>query len=142
MLAPVALMLVLSGSCGKASSGLPVIPIEIEGHKVKAEVAVSAAEQSRGLMYRRELGRDAGMLFVYEDARTLSFWMKNTFVPLSIAWIDADGVIVGIDDMHPQTRTAHRSPKPAMYALEVNQGWFEEHGIEAGAKAEFDWPKD
>lgn len=142
LLVPALLMLVLSGSCGRSSAGLVVIPIEIEGHKLKAEVAVSASEQSRGLMYRRELGRNAAMLFVYEDEETLSFWMKNTFVPLSIAWIDADGLIVGIDDMQPQTRTPHRSPRPAQYALEVNLGWFAERGIEPGAKATFELPDE
>ncbi len=103
-------------------------------------MALTPDQQSRGLMYRRELGKNAGMLFVYESEKTLGFWMKNTFVPLSIAFLDADGVIVDIQDMQPQSRKSHRSAKPALYALEVNQGWFAERGIGVGDKATFELP--
>jgi uncharacterized membrane protein (UPF0127 family) len=141
-LALMALFVLQAPSCGGTSeAGLPVIKIKVDGHTVKAEVAQSPAAMSRGLMYRRDLGKHAGMLFVYEEPRLLSFWMKNTFVPLSIAFLDADGVIVDIQDMHPQTEVSHRSARPALYALEVNQGWFAERGVEVGAKVEFDLPK-
>lgn len=140
-LALTALFVLQAPSCsGTSAAGLDVITISVAGHQVKAEVARSAAEQSRGLMYRRTLGTNAGMIFVYDESRTLSFWMKNTFVPLSIAFLDGDGVIVDIQDMHPQSETSHPSKAPARYALEVNQGWFAERGIEVGDKAEFTLP--
>jgi len=141
-LALMALFVLQAPSCGGTSeAGLAVITLEIDGHKLKTEVAQTEVEQSRGLMYRRELGANAAMIFVYDQPRTLSFWMKNTFVPLSIAFLDTDGVIVDIQDMHPQSEVSHPSAKPASYALEVNQGWFAEHGIAVGAKAEFELPK-
>ncbi|MCP4868852.1 MAG: DUF192 domain-containing protein [Proteobacteria bacterium] len=137
-----ALFVLQAPSCTRTSdAGLAVITIVVDGHKVKAEVARTPQEQSRGLMYRRSLGTNAGMIFVYDEPKKLSFWMKNTFVPLSIAFLDADGVIVDIQDMHPQSEVSHPSKAPALYALEVNQGWFAERGIEVGAKAEFELPQ-
>ena len=134
------LLLALNPSCGTSKAGLTVIKLEIDGHKLSTEVARAPEEQSRGLMYRRKLGKNDAMLFVYEKPSRLSFWMKNTFVPLSIAFIDGDHRIVHIEDMAPQTTTSHRSSKPALYALEVNRGWFDERGITVGAKVEFELP--
>lgn len=131
----------LAPSCGGTSeAGLPVVTIEVGGRRLRAEVASTPAQLSRGLMYRRKVGTDAGMLFVYEQEETLSFWMKNTFVPLSIAFIDADHRIVDVQDMAPQTTSPHRSAARARYALEVNRGWFERHGVGVGAKVSFELP--
>ena len=103
-------------------------PVEVD-----AEVADDRAERARGLMERTALAEDAGMLFVFKRERQLSFWMKNTLIPLSIAYIAADGRIVDIEDMEPlDDETKHPSAEPAQYALEVNQGFFEERGIEVG----------
>jgi uncharacterized protein len=141
LLAIAALLLLTAPSCtGTSAAGLPVIKIDVAGHTVKAEVAGSPDEQSRGLMYRRDLGRNDGMLFVYAEKRRLSFWMKNTFIPLSIAFIDDDGRIVHIVDMSPQTTTSHKCPEPVRYALEMNRGWFEERGVAVGDIATFELP--
>jgi len=84
-------------------------------------------------MFRKEMDNEHGMLFVYERPRKLGFWMKNTYLPLSIAFIDASGTIISIQDMEPlDEETIHRSPGPALWALEMNQGWFAEHGVSVG----------
>jgi uncharacterized membrane protein (UPF0127 family) len=130
----------LAGCPSRSPAGMAIIKVDIEGHPLKAEVAATTEQRTRGLMYRRELGRNAGMLFAYENPSALSFWMKNTFIPLSIAFIADDGSIVHITDMAPQTLAPHRSPKPVRYALEVNRGWFEDRNISAGDRAEFTLP--
>ncbi len=128
-------------SCtGTSAAGLPVITMDVGGHRVKAEVARTPEQQSRGLMYRRSLGHNDGMLFVYERKANLGFWMRNTFIPLSVAFIDDDGEIVHIAHMAPQTERSHRSPVPVRYALEMNRGWFEDEGVEVGAKVTFELP--
>ncbi len=99
---------------------------------VRTEIADTQAEQQRGLMERTELAEDAGMLFVFPQERPRSFWMRNTLIPLSIAYIDSDGRIVDIKDMQPLDETSVPSAEPAQYALEVNQGFFEARGIEVG----------
>jgi len=134
-------LITLLSCASRAPSGLPVISINIEGHRIRAEVAERPEDHSRGLMYRRELATNRGMLFVYEQPRRLSFWMKNTFVPLSIAFIDDDGTIVHIEDMAPQTNDSHKSPEAVRYALEVNRGWFAEHGVQPGSRTQFQLPK-
>jgi uncharacterized membrane protein (UPF0127 family) len=97
-----------------------------------AEVAETPRQRERGLMGRTALGENQGMLFVFEQEQPLSFWMRNTLIPLSIAYIDGRGTIVDIQDMEPLDETSHPSAAPARYALEVNQGFFEEHGIRVG----------
>ncbi len=116
-----------------ARADLPQVALAINGHKLTAEVATDDMQRSQGLMYRRMLPENWGMLFVFPDAMPQSFWMKNTYLPLSIAFIDEHGVIVNIDDMKPLTTDPHPSLKPAKYALEMNQGWFARRGIKAGA---------
>lgn len=134
--------LLMATACGSAhpDSGLPVIAVDVAGHTVKAEVARSLEEQSRGLMYRRELGKNEGMLFVYEEDRVLTFWMKNTFVPLDILYLSADGTVATIKHMSPQTLRSHSSEVAVRYALEVNQGWAKKNGVEPGAKVTFELP--
>jgi uncharacterized protein len=112
---------------------LPAVTLAMGAQKVVAEVAVTAAEQEVGLMNRFSLKPDHGMLFVYERPQALAFWMRNTYIPLSIAFIDADGRILNIEDMQPQTEDSHWSKGPAQYALEMKKGWFAERGITAGA---------
>ena len=135
-------LVLLTTACStpRSAAGLLVVPIELGEHKIKAEIARGPAEQARGLMYRREMDWDKGMLFVYPDERVVSFWMKNTFIPLSIAFIDRQGEIVHIADMKPQDLSSHRSPQPVLYALEMNQGWFEKAGVRAGDRAVFELP--
>ena len=108
------------------------VQLSIKGKKIRAEVARTEEEKSRGLMFRDKLGPDEGMLFIYEREEFLSFWMKNTPLPLSIAFIDPRGKIVDIQDMEPFTLRTHTSARPALYALEMNKGWFKKNGIRVG----------
>jgi uncharacterized membrane protein (UPF0127 family) len=124
-----------------ASSTLHTLVIDTSGGKkveVQVEVADSPSEQATGLMYRTALGEDRGMLFVYPDERELTFWMKNTLIPLSIAYIDSEGRITDIMDMKPlDDKPPHySSSEPVQYALEVNQGFFDEKGVKVGDHAE------
>jgi len=129
LLAPVA----LAAATSVAAADLPTVTLTIGEHKVVAEIAVTPEQRSVGLMNRFSLQPDHGMLFVFERAEPLAFWMKNTFIPLSIAFIAADGRIVNIEDMKPQTEDSHWSKGPALYALEMRKGWFLEKGIGPGA---------
>jgi uncharacterized protein len=124
-----------------ATSALRPVVIDTSGGKeveVQVEIADDVAEQAKGLMYRKTLGEDRGMLFVYPDERELSYWMKNTLIPLSIAYIDSKGRIVDILDMKPlDDRPPHYvSSEPVQYALEVNKGFFEKNGVKEGDHAE------
>jgi uncharacterized membrane protein (UPF0127 family) len=134
------LMMVIGCGSKHPDSGLPVVSIDVGGHDVKAEVARSVDEQARGLMYRRKLGKDEGMIFVYDHDSVLTFWMKNTFVPLDILYIKADHTVATIKAMKPQTTSTYSSEVPVRYALEVNQGWAKAHGIEPGATVAFELP--
>lgn len=116
-----------------AAVDLPKVPLTIGTHKVTAEVAATPEERATGLMNRFSLQPDSGMLFVFERSEPLAFWMKNTFIPLSIAFISADGKIINIEDMKPQSEESHWSKGPALYALEMKKGWFAERGIGPGA---------
>ncbi len=119
-----------------APPALPTIELAISGHKIAAEVAATPSERETGLMNRFSLRQDSGMLFVFEQPETLSFWMKNTYIPLSIAFIDANGSILNIEDMAPQTESTHWSKGPALFALEMRKGWFAERGVTAGDRVE------
>jgi len=124
------------GAHAWADQALPELVLEIQGHKLTAEVAASEPQRATGLMYRRMLPENRGMLFVFPYAAPQSFWMMNTYVPLSIAFLDENGTIVNIADMKPLTTDSHSSTKPAKYALEMNQGWFAKRGIKPGARVE------
>ncbi len=119
-----------------ARAQLPEITLSVNGNKLTAEVASTEATRTQGLMYRRILPENRGMLFVFPDALPRAFWMKNTYVPLSIAYLDDAGVIINITDMKPLTTNTYPSAGPARYALEMNQGWFARRGIKPGAKVE------
>jgi uncharacterized membrane protein (UPF0127 family) len=111
---------------------LPATTLTIGKHKIVAEVALTDEQRSTGLMYRFSLKPDHGMIFVFDSAQPQAFWMKNTFIPLSIAFIASDGRIVNITDMAPQDERSHWSTGPAQYALEMRKGWFAERGIGPG----------
>lgn len=126
---------------GEETPDLRTVVINASGGKkveVRVEVADNLAEQEKGLMYRTALGEDRGMLFIYPDERPLSYWMRNTLIPLSIAYIDSKGRITDILDMKPLDDTAphYNSSEPAQYALEVNQGFFDERGVKVGDHAD------
>lgn len=111
------------------------IAVEMGGRKVVLELALTPFERARGLMYRDHLDEDRGMLFVYPERRALSFWMKNSWIPLSIAFVRDDGTIINIHEMSPLLESvSYKSNEPCRYAIEMNQGWFEKHGLGAGGK--------
>jgi len=111
---------------------LPATTLTIGKQKVTAEVAATAEQRATGLMFRFSLKPDHGMIFVFDTAEPQGFWMKNTFIPLSIAFIASDGRILNIADMAPQDERTHWSNGPAQYALEMRKGWFVEHGVAPG----------
>jgi uncharacterized protein len=110
-----------------------LIPLQITDQTLQTEIARSPEEQQRGLMYRKSMPQDHGMIFVFAGPRQASFWMRHTYIPLSIAYLDQTGKILEIHDMKPldETPVASRS-RDVWYALEVNQGWFRRHGIIPG----------
>ena len=118
---------------GKPNMGLPTIKLTIGSATLTAEVAATDRHREVGLMNRFSLAPDSGMLFVFEAPRQLSFWMRNTYIPLSIAFIDANGTILNIEDMAPKDERSTLSAGPALYALEMRKGWFAQKGIAAGA---------
>jgi uncharacterized membrane protein (UPF0127 family) len=113
---------------------LPTIEIGAGMHVIRAEVAQSPQQQQTGMMMRREMGANEGMLFVNADAGVRCFWMRNTLLPLTIAFIADDGTIVNLADMQPQSDQSHCSEKPVRFALEMNKGWFAKRGLGAGTK--------
>ena len=133
ILAPALLAAALAAPAA-AQSDMPEMALEVMGHKLTAEVASTGATRTQGLMYRRILPENRGMLFVFPNIAMHAMWMMNTYVPLSVAFIDEQGVIINIEDMAPQTQDSHPATKPAKYALEMNRGWFTKRGIRPGAK--------
>lgn len=119
---------------GPRQNTLSVSQLSVGIHVIQAEVAKTEDQRRIGLMNRTELPGNNGMLFVFEQPDMQCFWMRNTLIPLSIAFIADDGTITNIEDMAPQTDDAHCSRKPVRYALEMSQGWFADHGVKASAK--------
>ena len=117
-----------------AAQQLPVVQLKAGMHLVRAEVAADYASRGRGLMHRKSLAPNAGMLFIFDEAALHCMWMKNTYIPLSVAFIDEKGEIVNIADMQPHSEQSHCAARPALYALEMSRGWFAERGIKAGAR--------
>jgi uncharacterized membrane protein (UPF0127 family) len=113
---------------------LPRVRLAAGMHQIDAQVAQTPDQRATGLMWRKQMPQHEGMLFVFEQPFRQCFWMKNTLLPLSAAFVDDDGTIVNIADMKPQSLDAHCSDKPVRYVLEMNQGWFAKKGIKAGAK--------
>lgn len=104
----------------------------IRGFRIEVEVAADPGQRARGLMYRESLPADTGMVFVFDQPERICMWMKNTPLPLSVAFISAQGEIVSLADMNPRTLDPHCSAGPALYALEMSQGWFSHRGIGPG----------
>lgn len=113
---------------------LPAIQLGAGMHNIQAQVAMTPEQRQIGLMFRKEMAAHEGMLFIFEVPATQCFWMKNTLLPLSAAFVADDGTIVNIEDMAPQTLTSHCSHKPVRYVLEMNQGWFSKRGVKPGQK--------
>ena len=113
------------------------VPIRVAGIQIQVEIADEPEEHSRGLMFRESMEENHGMLFVYTTEQTRGFWMKNTLIPLDIAYVDREGRIVDIQQMEPQVTDTHMSKAPMTYALEMNQGWFEANGVRVGDRIEF-----
>lgn len=111
----------------------PVISLNAGIHLIKAEVAAKEAERQQGLMFREKMGPNEGMVFLFDTPASVCMWMKNTLIPLSVAFLDDNGKIVNIEDMKPQTTDSHCAKKPIRYALEMNQGWFRQKNIKPGA---------
>lgn len=117
-----------------AQQKLPVIPLTIGVHMIKAEVAANDADRQQGLMFRKSMGRNEGMVFVFDAPTKVCMWMKDTYLPLSVAFLDKDGRIINIEEMQRQTTESHCATKPARYALEMNQGWFKRKNVSSGAQ--------
>ncbi len=103
-------------------------------HLIDAQVAFTPEQRQIGLMFRKEMPQQEGMIFVFEQPSQQCFWMKNTLLPLTAAFVADDGTIVNLADMKPQTTDAHCSAQPVRYVLEMNKGWFAKKGIKAGSK--------
>ncbi|HEY4542975.1 MAG TPA: DUF192 domain-containing protein [Noviherbaspirillum sp.] len=117
-----------------APAHFPVTALTAGMHVIRAEVASREEQRRQGLMFRKTMAQNEGMVFVFDSPAQVCMWMKNTFLPLSVAFIDGDGRIVNIEHMQPQTTGQHCAQRPVSYALEMNQGWFEKKGIKPGMK--------
>jgi len=135
-LSPAFVFFALFAATVARAAGLPTVELSVNGHRLVAEVAATEATRTTGLMNRFSLQPDHGMLFVFKEPQPQAFWMKNTYVPLSIAFIDGDGLIINIEDMAPLTENTHPSRGRALYALEMKKGWFAERDIAPGARIE------
>ena len=113
---------------------LPAVELGAGMHVIRAEVADNNSSRARGLMRRTSLPPNGGMLFVFDEDAIHCMWMKNTLIPLSVAFIDERGAIINIADMQPHSEQSHCAARPARYALEMTQGWFAQRGIRAGAR--------
>jgi uncharacterized membrane protein (UPF0127 family) len=113
---------------------LPVVELGAGMHLIRAEVADRDATRSLGLMHRTSLPQNGGMLFVFDADAIHCMWMKNTLIPLSVAFLDAQGAIINIADMQPHSEQSHCAARPSRYALEMTQGWFAQRGIRAGTR--------
>ncbi|MFI4922913.1 MAG: DUF192 domain-containing protein [Burkholderiales bacterium] len=127
-------LLLLSIPAARAET--PLVPLEISGNPLIAEVANTPEARQQGLMYRKHLRGNHGMLLVFPESGVHTLWMKNTSVPLSVAFLDEQGVIINLDDMVPLSEEEHHSAAPAKFALEMPIEWFNKRGIKPGAKVE------
>lgn len=130
-----ALVIPLLGSqFALAQQKIPVTALNIGVHLIKAEVAADDASRQQGLMFRKQMRANEGMVFVFDEPARICMWMKNTYLPLSVAFLDRDGRILNIEDMKPQSTDRHCAAKPALYALEMNRGWFQKKNVLPGTK--------
>jgi len=130
----------LPGGCGSQRADKSVrfdtATIRVDEHQIQVEVADTPARRERGLMFRDSLSADAGMLFIYPDEDYRAFWMKNTRIPLSIAFAKSDGWVSDILDMEPASLDRRASGMRVQFALEMNRGWFKRHGVRVGSRIE------
>jgi uncharacterized membrane protein (UPF0127 family) len=110
------------------------ITVKVGGHALNAEVATTDAEREKGLMFREKMGANDGMVFVFDEPGYHSMWMRNTLIPLSVAFVDKAGTILNILDMEPRTESLNTAAGPASYAIETNKGWFAHRKVKAGDK--------
>lgn len=130
-----ALLLLGSASCAQdRPQQLPAIQLSAGIHLIAAQLAMTPQQHSIGLMFRESMAPSEGMLFVFAEAKQQCFWMKNTLLPLSAAFIADDGSVVNIEDMQPGTQDRHCSKKPVRFVLEMHQGWFAQRGLREGAR--------
>jgi len=118
---------------GQGAPPLPVIELSAGMHLIHAELADNDATRMRGLMFRHALEPNHGMFFVFDSAEQHCMWMRNTLLPLSVAFIDDDGTIANIEEMQAQTDNSHCARHGVRYALEMDAGWFRAHGVRAGS---------
>ncbi|MBP6801281.1 MAG: DUF192 domain-containing protein [Zoogloea oleivorans] len=117
-----------------ADSPMPLTELSIGMYRIEAEVAATQENRMVGLMQRRSMPANHGMLFVFTEQQRHCMWMRNTLLPLSVAFLDEQGRILNVEDMQPQTEDNHCAAKPARFALEMNLGWFKQKGLAAGTK--------
>ena len=113
---------------------LPRASLSAGIHRIDSQIAQTPEQRAIGLMFRKQMPQQEGMLFIFEQASVQCFWMKNTLIPLTAAFVGDDGVLVNLADMKPQTTDSHCSAKPVRYVLEMNQGWFAKRGITPGQR--------
>jgi uncharacterized membrane protein (UPF0127 family) len=133
----VALVLTLLGAAAawaQQPQDLAAVTLKVGMHNIRAQLAVTPQQRQIGLMFRQEMPSHEGMLFVFDEPSPQCFWMRNTLIPLSIAFLADDGTVVNLADMKPQSDESHCSTKPVRYALEMNQGWFAKRGVKPGMR--------
>jgi uncharacterized membrane protein (UPF0127 family) len=129
------LLLIGAPSFAQLAGGeLPTVQLNAGMYLIRAEVAADEPTRERGLMFRKQMASNAGMLFLFDQPGSQCMWMKNTLIPLSVAFLDEHGTIINIEDMAPQTENSHCARRPARYALEMNGGWFAARGIKPGMR--------
>lgn len=121
-------------SLSAAAQEMPRLDLTIGMYRIDAEVAADQGHRMQGLMNRRTMAPQQGMLFVFPEEAQHCMWMRNTFIPLSVAFLDRNGRILNIEDMQPHTENSHCAARPARYALEMNLGWFAAKGIKPGVR--------
>lgn len=138
MTRPVILLLAVCfalSSCFHKEKDPKTVNIKLGRVNAQVEFAVTYQERQKGLMDRDQLDDNSGMLFIFPKSRVLKFWMKNTRIPLDIGFFDDEGVLLRVEQMAPyDTQNVHQSPAPALYALEMKQGWFKAHDIPLGSR--------
>ena len=125
--------LLVAAASGVAFADFPHVELSVGMHRIDAEFAGDMPARARGLMHRREMAPQQGMLFAFPQDARHCMWMRNTLIPLSVAFLDAQGRILNIEQMAPRTEDSHCALAPARFALEMNQGWFASRGLERGA---------
>lgn len=125
---------VFAAPLGAAAEGMPLMELTAGIHRIEAEVAATQQNRMQGLMHRKSMAPQRGMLFVFDADARHCMWMRNTYLPLAVAFLDDQGRILNVEEMQPQTENNHCAAAPARYALEMNTGWFRARGIGPGAR--------